>query len=169
MELTVLNYWRKTGVAGHKILSFATVELKNREIIKQCIFLFGGLYIGLLLPASIKTQTIWDVPAGGPVGDGKPDSFGGHAVIVLAYDDQGLTVISWGKPVKMTWAFWDTYCDEAYALISADFFHGKDSPDGIDLLTLEHDLLGITGEKTGLMKQLISNNDGRLGNGGRKV
>ena len=54
-------------------------------------------------------------------GPGAPGSWGGHAVNVVAYDTQGLTVITWGAPLRMTWTFWNTYCDEAYALLSKDF------------------------------------------------
>ena len=28
--------------------------------------------------------------------------------------------------MRMTWAFWDTYCDEAYVLLSPDWFAAND-------------------------------------------
>jgi hypothetical protein len=30
-------------------------------------------------------------------------------------------VVTWGALQQMTWDFWDTYCDEAYAILSEDF------------------------------------------------
>lgn len=157
-EIDALNYWRHNGIAGHKILAYASIDLKDPETIKQNIYLFGGIYIGLLLPNSINGQDIWDVPSEGMTGDGKPDSLGGHCVIVLAYDDEGLTAITWGAAKKMTWAFWKAYCDEAYAIISPDFFKSNIDPNAMDLHTLELDLLGITGEKAFLMKELMQDN-----------
>src|SRR5579862_1190901 len=38
--LTFCNYWRSTGVGGHKILGFATVDLTRRDEIMQAIQLF---------------------------------------------------------------------------------------------------------------------------------
>jgi hypothetical protein len=153
-ELDMLNYWRKTGIGGHTIMAYATVEYSNHNVVKQCIYLFGGLYTGLLLPNSIFGQEIWDVPAGGPVDQGEPGTYGSHAVVALAYDDIHITVISWGKAVKLTWAFWDTYCDEAYACLSADFLKKNRSPEGVELQMLEKDLLNITGEKKPILQQL---------------
>ena len=42
--LDVLKYWRKNGVGGHKIKVFAAVSHKDKELVRQTIFLCGGLY-----------------------------------------------------------------------------------------------------------------------------
>jgi hypothetical protein len=78
-------------------------------------------YIGLALPISAQNQDVWAVPPGGSAGEGSPGSWGGHAVPIVAYDSRGLTVITWGATKRMTWQFLDTYCDEAYALLSQDW------------------------------------------------
>jgi hypothetical protein len=142
-ETDVLNYWRKTGIAGHPILAYAALEPQNHNHIMQSVFLFGGCYIGLGLPISAQTQTVWSVPPGGATGKGAPGSWGGHAVPVIAYDSHGLTVITWGATKKMTWSFWNTYCDESYAVISADFAGTKPAPNGFDLAALQADLKEI--------------------------
>ena len=75
------------------------------------------------------------------MGNGAPGSWGGHAVIIGAYDNNTLTCITWGAPKKMTWSFWDAYCDEAYALLSPDWATGqKAAPSGFDLAALQADL-----------------------------
>ena len=41
----------------------------------------------------------------------------------------------------MTWGFWAAYCDEAYAIVSPDFFTGaQKTPDGFDMQQLQADL-----------------------------
>jgi hypothetical protein len=139
-ETTLLNYWRQTGIGSHKILGYAALEPKNDMHIKLCIFLFGGCHVGLALPLSAKTQPVWSVPPGGAQGTGAPGSWGGHAVCVIGYDNDGLTVITWGATKKMTWSFWNTYCDESYAIISIDFCGTKPAPNGFDLACLVKDL-----------------------------
>ncbi len=140
VETKVLNYWRSTGLAGHKILAYAALEPKNHNHVMLSTFLFGGCYIGMALPISAQKQKVWSVPPGGATGQGAPGSWGGHAVPVIGYDSHGLTVITWGATKKMTWSFWDAYCDESYALISPDFANKKTSPSGFDLAALQADL-----------------------------
>src|SRR3569833_308982 len=144
VELNVLNYWRKKGIAGHKIMAFAALEPKNNNHVMQGVYLFGGCYIGRGLPISAQKQTVWSVPPGGAVGDGAPGSWGGHAVCVVGYDANGLTVITWGATNRMTWSFWNIYCDEAYAIISQDFVGSKPAKNGFDLASLQTDLKQIT-------------------------
>jgi hypothetical protein len=56
-----------------------------------------------------------------------------------------LTCITWGKPKKMTWAWFEKYCSEAYALVSKDWLESSGvAPSGFDLATLESDLQDVT-------------------------
>jgi len=168
--LDMLKYWRKNGVYEYKIAAFASVNHHSKRVVKETVFLFGGVYVGLQLPLSIKGQKVWDVPPGGPVDDGRRGSYGGHAVCVLEYDERGLTCITWGKKRKMTWAFWDAYVEEAYALVSDSFLKDGKTPHGFDLELLEKDLLNITRQKVRLSEQL-NESDPQTdlpGNGGKK-
>lgn len=140
--LNVLNYWRKSGIANHKIAAFTALQPGNHDHIRQAVYLFGGCYIGLALPASAKTQTVWAVPPGGATGQGAPNSWGGHAVPVIGYDSQYLTVVTWGITKQLTWGFWDAYCDESYCIITPDFAGAK-SPNGFKMETLQADLKKI--------------------------
>ena len=62
-----------------------------RAPFKQGLWLFGGLYLGLDLPLTAQTQIdkgeAWDVGTGTP--DAEPDSWGGHAVVILQVVPQG--------------------------------------------------------------------------------
>lgn len=152
--LELLKYWRKNGIGNSSIFAFASVNHHTKKHVAEAIFLFGGIYAGLQLPRSIKGQKVWDVPEGGPVDDGAPGSYGGHAICVLAYDEHGLTCITWGKKRKMTWAFWMAYAEEAYALISNSFLEQGKTPAGFDVDLLESDLMNITRQKVTLSEQL---------------
>ncbi len=144
-EIDVLNYWRNTGIGGHKIQAYVALEPKNIDHVKDSIEIFGNCHIGLALPQTAQDQTVWTVPSGGATGPGAPDSWGGHAVIVVGYDPRTLTVVTWGKLKQMTWQFWQSYCDEAYAVLSPDWFT-KDSrtPEGLDMTALTADLAEVS-------------------------
>ena len=147
VEIDVLNYWRQTGVGGHKIVAYVALEPSNREHVRDACFIFGGCYIGLALPMSAQTQDVWSVPPGGATGAGAPGSWGGHAVPVVAYDVRGLTVVTWGALKRMTWEFWDAYCDEAYAIYSTDFLEPNEkAPNGFDMAALLRDLGLVKGQ-----------------------
>ncbi len=138
VELDVLNDWRKQGFSGHELKAYADTNPHNTPHVKQAVYLFGGMYVGLLLPISAKTQEMWDVD-NSP--NGQAGSWGGHCVFVPDYDANSLTCITWGQLKKMTWNFWMTYCDEAHALLSMDW----QPPAGFDIAMLEMDLEEVTG------------------------
>jgi hypothetical protein len=147
-EVDVLNYWRQTGIASHKIGAYMALEPSNHTHIMDSVYIFGGCYIGVQLPTSAQAQTQnhqpWSVPPGGPTGDGKPGSWGGHAIPVMAYDARGVTVVTWGALQVMTWSFWAAYCDEAYAILSTDYLSGKKTtPQGFNLAQLQADLADL--------------------------
>lgn len=146
VELDVLNNWRKWGVNGHALLAYAAPAPGDIEHIKKTVELFGFAYIGLGLPITAQSQvgSVWDV-VGNPTTDpnSQPYSWGGHAVIVMAYDAETLTVVTWGQLQKMTWAFWQAYVDEAYALLLG-YIVGTE-PKGFSTSDLMADLAVVTG------------------------
>ena len=141
VELDVLRYWRTHGIGGHKIGAYMSVSPQSTALVKDAIYLFGGIYIGLELPVSAQTQTVWDVPPGGARGPGKPGSWGGHCVIITDYDARGLTCVTWGATKRITWAFLRAYCSEAYAILSRDFLLAGMAPNGFELAELQRDLV----------------------------
>ena len=148
VEVDVLNYWRQSGIAGHKIGAYMALEPANHSHIMESVYIFGGCYIGVQLPISAQAQTqnhqTWSVPPGGTTGDGKPGSWGGHAIPVMAYDSRGVTVVTWGALQVMTWSFWEAYCDEAYAILSTDYLSGKKTtPQGFNMEQLQADLADL--------------------------
>jgi hypothetical protein len=143
--LDVLNYWKNQGFGGEEILAFVQIDPRKREHVELACWMFGGAYIGLALPVSAQSQADkWAVTTGP---DSEPGSWGGHAVNLVDYTEDGPTCVTWGMLMPMTWEFFDTYCDEAYAIISPDFLETKDgkqsTPHGFDVDQLETDLAAI--------------------------
>jgi hypothetical protein len=143
VELDVLRYWRKTGIGAHRIGAFASVAVHDKRLVRTAAYLFGGLYIGLQLPVTAQGQDVWDW-TGSLKGPAEPGSWGGHAVDVVGYSSDGLTVITWGASKQLTWAFWDRYCEESYCILSPDFLKGDKAPNGFDLAALNADLALVT-------------------------
>ncbi|MET2825698.1 hypothetical protein [Mesorhizobium shangrilense] len=149
VEVDVLNYWLSDGVSGDILDGYASLEVGNVVEIKDAINWFGNVYIGLQLPVSAQTQSVWAVPPGGLVGPGAPGSWGGHAVPVVGYDAHGLYCVTWGKVKRMTYGFWSAYCDEAYALLSRDFVDSTSyTPAGISWDGLQEDMRLLKGGYT---------------------
>lgn len=149
VEIDVLNDWRKNGLSGHSLLAYADPDPQDIIHVKQSVVLFGGVYIGLALPITAQNQDVWDVVRQGflakikkfwdPYDPTEPNSWGGHAVFVPAYNPTGPICITWGALKQMTWAFWQKYCDESHTLLYSDW---KSNFSAVDMLA---DLQSIIG------------------------
>src|SRR6185312_5832457 len=131
--LDVLNFWRQTGIGGHRIGAYAAVNHTDVNEIKIACDLFGGLLTGVALPTTAQGEigATWQDTSG------EPGSWGGHCMALVGYDADGLTFITWGKRQRATWAWWAKYADEAYALISTDWVDGTaEAPSGFDAAQL---------------------------------
>ncbi|MFG2970911.1 hypothetical protein ACGFZS_47345 [Streptomyces sp. NPDC048288] len=113
----VLGYWRKTGLEGHKIVAYASLDVSDLTEVKQAIATFGTVYVGMSFPDSAMDQfnagETWDVKRGARVE-------GGHCVIVGAYGNKKFGLVTWGAETEMTEAFWKKYVDEAWVVLDAD-------------------------------------------------
>jgi hypothetical protein len=140
----VLREWRTGGLAGEEILGYAAVNVKDHDEVKAAHWIFGGLYIGVGLPITAQRQTTWHVDRNASEADQAPYSWGGHCVNVSGYTTTtGLYCVTWGALVRMTWAFWDEYVDEAFAIISPDWISSGKTPvsaGSLDIAKLEADL-----------------------------
>lgn len=143
--LAFLNYWRQTGVFGSRIGAFVSINPRKITQMRYANWLFGGVFLGLMLPNSARDQEVWDVPAGGPVGAGEPDSWGGHCVNVGRIGRTDYQVGTWGTKQKATPLFIATYADEAYAILTLEWF-GIDhkTPAGFAWKDLKSDLEKVT-------------------------
>lgn len=151
--LNVLKYWRRRGIAGHKICAFASINVNDPKEFQQAITLFGNVYLGVGLPVSAQDPRtdenglpIWEVQKEGPIGNGQPWSWGGHAIPGVGYKSNivpngGMRVVSWGQLYDVSWNFIRAYCDEAYAIVTQDWIEeNQKSPSGFDINQLLADL-----------------------------
>ena len=142
--LEFLKYWRQTGIDGHKIGAFAAIDPKNLTSWRYANYLFGGVFSGFALYESATTQfngnKAWDVVK-------KPGLFlGGHCVNGGIVTPHLLSFGTWGKKQWATVNFVGQYCDEAYAIISLDWFTADhQTPHGFHWKDLLADLKAITG------------------------
>lgn len=139
----VLDYMRKTGVAGHKVVAFAKVDLSNQTELRQAIALFGSVYAGLNFPDTAMTQfdqgQVWDVVRGARIE-------GGHCVTLGGYGPSGLSCVTWGKVQPLTWRFFQRYFEEAWVVITEDWLSSQGlTPTGLNLYQLGQDLAVLTG------------------------
>jgi hypothetical protein len=139
-ELDVLNYWRSHTVSGDKIITYASIEPKTHLHIQQAIHLFGGVYLGF----QVQQNCIEEFNARKPWTPG-PLTQDGHAVFAVAYDQNGVTVLTWGNTQQGTWAWWDECVDEAYAILPPEAKKSGFAP-GFNFAQLEADLAAVANE-----------------------
>ncbi len=146
--LDSLNEWRQFGwKVGPKkkkytIHAFAQIDAHNHAEVQAAVYLLTAAYVGVALPKSAQAQIQsgqpWDVTTGP---DATPNSWGGHCIMIPGYTAAGPVCVTWGRKQQMTWAFFDKYCDEAYAIV--DEVDSKNGKPGIDVQKLVTYLQGL--------------------------
>lgn len=145
-SLDALSFWRKRGIGGRKIAAYVQLDHRNPAEVKTALHLFSGVYIAAQLPLAADTQfrqrKPWTPTAGA---NGKVGSWGGHALRLGSYDADGITVSTWGRAQKASWAWWAKYGAESFAVLSTDQLNSAGlSLLGFDLAGLRNDLANIT-------------------------
>ena len=131
-ELDVLNYWQSNPVEGDEVIAYVSVDPKNHMHVQQALSMFGCLYIGF----QCQVNCVQDFENGIPwtPGDLTND---GHAIVLCAYDQDGVTALTWGSTQKGVWDWVDECVDEIYALIVPET---QTFDPGFDIDTLKKDL-----------------------------
>lgn len=145
--LDVLKFWQQNGLAGQKLLAFCEINPQNTDHVKLAMQLFGQVYAGVALPTDAQAQVeqgCWTVTRGPGA---EPGSWGGHCIMLGDYTTRGGPVCAtWTREQRMTWAWWNTYADEAYCLITEDWFDANgNAPGGFKMDALLKDLAEIQG------------------------
>lgn len=143
-----LNYWRKEGIGGHKILGFAQVDHENPDEVRQAVRLFGHLQLGINFPNTAMDQfnagEPWDVVKGAR-------DEGGHAINLGYYTDQSGKLrwkpVTWAKLQEMTDGFFKKYVEEAWVVITPEWLDAAgNNPEGINLSALGEAFTQLTGD-----------------------
>lgn len=124
------------GTDISKILAYAEIDQRNFDDLRRTIAECGVAYIGVEVPQSVMDNA-GDITKPWDVG-GNTAIAGGHAIILVGYDVDSFTAISWGKRYKLTNAFLYAHLDEAYGIIDRSWIEasGK-TPFGMTLEQLE--------------------------------
>lgn len=144
--LDVLRHMRSVGWCGYRFGAYVQVDTFNRSHVEAAINLTGGLYTGLDLPAAWQESTYWDIaPIGKRTAAYDRNTWGPHAVEILAYDRLGLVCVTWGVLKYLTWDALRMYTGEAWAAVDSQWFDDTSmlSPSGFNLERLMRDLVEI--------------------------
>jgi hypothetical protein len=141
----VLNYRRKTGIVDskgtrHKIGAFVKLRPGDIEHVLQALDIFQVVGIGLKFPEFAMEQfnhgEPWNVVEGAPAPEG------GHYVCAVG-KRANINIVTWGALQQMTEAFFEKYCDEAWAYISNETLKEERNIEGFDLAQLNADLKAL--------------------------
>lgn len=142
VETRVLQVWQQAGLFGCRLAAFAPLAVKHTITIKQATWLCGAVYTGVLMPTPAQQQfnagRPWDLT--GTAADS--DIEGGHAVPIIGYNATGPIVVTWGRLQQVTWRWWLTYAEEAYAVVTAEV-KKRGSLRGLNFAALERDLAAL--------------------------
>ena len=113
----------------YNIYAFGAIEPKHHDDVKAVAYLLNGVYVGVALPNTAKSQVIWSVE-GDPDKDenSKRGSWGNHCIYICSYDAEGLTCVTWGSRKRMTWQWFDVYCFDAFGVVDNRNVFTPDSP-----------------------------------------
>lgn len=118
-----LEFWRTVGIRGKKILGWLQIDHSNAIHFNQVDYLFGGVAVGQQVPQSMIDQFNAGQP--GTVVAGSPIQ-GGHFTPYFNYGSEGRKMVTWAKLWGVYNDWIDKYVDEAYGIISEDWFDKVD-------------------------------------------
>lgn len=136
------SYRRKTGMldannARHKVAAYLAITPGNKLEVKQAVYVFSAVGIGIQFPASAMDQfnagKAWTVVYGSKIE-------GGHYIPAVGYDAKYVYVVTWGKLQPMSWQFFEKYCDEGVAYVSDEMLTNGKSLEGFSATQLASDL-----------------------------
>lgn len=122
VELDFLKWAMKNAWKGQEVLAFASVASHDMTLMAQAISIAGAVFRGVELPTTAQAQVgkLWDFLPG--VAGNQPGSWGGHCTIGVGYDQgtQRTKDLTWAIVQPATYAFWQAYQSESYAIITSE-------------------------------------------------
>jgi hypothetical protein len=101
------------------IKAYAYVDHLDYQHVTNCISNFVGLLTGVQLRQSQMTQDIWDADSSVVIG--------GHCIYTCGFNLKGPIIVSWGKVIQTTWAWWTQSVEEAWVVLNTDFTGSGDN------------------------------------------
>ncbi len=137
-ESDTLAFWRSQGLFGdNKIAAYCPVATDQLTHVQASVALYGACFLGIQVPESAQEQfgrnEPWTVVPGSPI-------MGGHCIVVVGYSPEYLFAVTWGGIAPLSYSWFQTFCDEAYAVITEEIVEAGDGPSGLNLAALQKDL-----------------------------
>ena len=148
-EVTVANYWLKTGFAPGMppISGYVSVDPTNVTQLKTAVWLFGNVLFGATLlqawvnaMGSMKSGFTWGI-------GGASDPDAGHGFNGYGYNANGIFIDTWGMFGTITWAAIASVAaasqgGNVFCMLSPDLVNKAKaiSPSGFDTAQLQADL-----------------------------
>lgn len=131
-----MSWWATRGVpvrGVEDVVLWTALGAQNVAHLKAALFALGPVQATVALPIGAQDVATW-AGAPGTGADWGAGSWGGHRVLLVAYDAEGLTVRTWGQDARMSWPFWSAYALGADATYSPGWLDtaGR-SPVGLDM------------------------------------
>lgn len=141
-----LDYWRKTGLNGDRIVAFASVDVAKPSEVAAAVYYFGHLLIGFDVPAYAMDQ--FDHGQPWSVQTDNDGIEGGHCVNVGAVEPGSKRCVTWAAVQEMDDDFWAKYVDEAWVIVTQDWVSrvSGDTPTGLDLAAFGEEYVSLTGD-----------------------
>ena len=120
--VSALKYWMRTGMntpGGGPDTLTAFARVRDIEELRRAVATFGNVYTDVALPTSAQSEDVWSSTAD------EPASWGSHCVPLVGFNGTGPICVTWGALKQMTWAWWEKYGEEAYALLSPDWMRAN--------------------------------------------
>jgi hypothetical protein len=127
-------YRRKVGVVDangvrHQIAAYLDIEAGNIEDHLIALYLFEAVGIGIEFPSYAMDQfnqnKSWSYKRGGSIE-------GGHYIPLVGRRSPYTKLVTWGKCISMTDAFFKHYNDESIAYVSWEAMTNNKSQEGFD-------------------------------------
>jgi hypothetical protein len=142
--------WRRHGMVDaqgkmHRIAAYTELQPANVNQLKVAGYLFTAVGIGIQFPNFAMDQfnagQPWDLPKRGA----NTDIEGGHYIpMVGVAPNRNIYVVTWGKRIEMTPAFYQRYGDIAIVHYSQEMLINAKSLDGFDDKALTSDLRAVS-------------------------
>jgi hypothetical protein len=137
--VNVLKEWMTNGLFGTKIAGWAPVNVHNWDHMKVAAYAFGGLYVGVEMPAEAEQQ--FEAGQNWHIDENTASPVGGHCVTISGFNSFGADIQTWGAETACTQNWWKTFGSEAYVVIPEIFVEKGHGPlANFDISKLQADL-----------------------------
>lgn len=126
-----LDYRRHTGLIDsrgvrHKIGAYVKLPLRNLTTLREALFLFEAIGVGIRFPASAMDQfnngQPWTPVRGSQIE-------GGHYIPFIAAEPGWFYCVTWGATQKVSDAFVSEYADELWGILSIEGLYRRAQTD----------------------------------------